>query len=158
MKPLHLFTRVIAVMLVALPVAWAPFTFAADGNAPLPLIIQSGLDSWTKGGGPDGAMYVWQKGGLFENSRRSGEMSSRLRQLNQALGSYLNYEVLRADSIGKSSEVLYLAMNFQRGAVFARFVLYRADKSWVVQDLDLGTRPEAIMPWMSFAGERSGDY
>lgn len=128
---------------------------AADSSPALPAIIQAGFDSWAKGGGVEGAIYLWQKGGLLEGSNRAAEVSGRLHRASQNLGSSIGYEQLKLDSVGKSSLVLYLSLNFQRGAVYARFLLYHTDKSWVVQDMDFSTRPEAIMPWLSFAGERT---
>lgn len=128
---------------------------AADSNPVLPSVIQAGFDSWAKGGGVEGAIYLWQKGGLLEGSNRAADASGRLQRASQNLGSYVGCEQLRTDSIGKSSLVLYLSLNFQRGAVYARFLLYHTDKSWVVQDMDFSTHPEAIMPWLSFAGERN---
>jgi hypothetical protein len=128
---------------------------AADSNPALPPVIQAGFDSWAKGGGVEGAIYLWQKGGLLEGSNRAAEASGRLHRASQNLGSSVGWEQLKMDSIGKSSLVLYLSLNFQRGAVYARFLLYHTDKNWVVQDMDFSTRPETIMPWLSFAGERS---
>ncbi len=131
--------------------------FMVGAAEPVPPVIQAGFESWTKGGGVQGAVYLWQKGGLMDGDGRVSELSSRLQRVAQALGGYSTYELLKTDPIGKSSQVLYLAMNFQRGAVFARFVLYRTEKAWVVQEMDFSTRPEAIMPWLSFAGERTSE-
>jgi hypothetical protein len=47
------------------------------------------------------------------------------------------------------------AINFERGAVYARFVVYHAERDWVVQNMDFSTRPESILPWLSFAGDRA---
>jgi hypothetical protein len=44
--------------------------------------------------------------------------------------------------------VIYLSINYERGAVFARFLLYRA-QDWVVQSMDFNYRPEALMPWLA---------
>ena len=145
------FAQTLAVIFFLAPVLIS----AADSSLALPAIIQAGFDSWAKGGGVEGAIYLWQKGGLLEGSNRAAEASGRLHRASQNLGSYVGCEQLKMDSIGKSSLVLYLSLNFQRGAVYARFLLYHADKSWVVQDMDFSTRPEAIMPWLSFAGERT---
>jgi len=41
-------------------------------------------------------------------------------------------------------------MIFERGIVYARFLVCRADKDWVVQTMDFNTKPEAIMPWLTF--------
>jgi hypothetical protein len=43
-------------------------------------------------------------------------------------------------------------MNFERSAIYARFMLYRNDKAWVLQNMDFNPRPEAIMPWLAFEG------
>ena len=148
------FTKTISVLGLGLACWASPFlTTAADANSPLPAVIQAGFDSWVKGGGVDGAVYVWQKGGVLEG--RAAEMSNRLRRASQTLGNYLDSEQLKRDPIGRSSEVIYLSINFQRGAVYARFLMYHTDKGWVVQDMDFSTRPEAIMPWLAFAGERT---
>jgi hypothetical protein len=128
---------------------------AADSNLAMPAAIQAGFDSWSKGGGFDGAMYIWQKGGIMEGDRRAAELAGQLRNFNQAAGNFKSHEILRTDRIGKSSQVLYLSLNFERGAVYARFLLYRTDKNWVVQDMDFNTRPETIMPWLALAAEKS---
>ena len=130
---------------------------AEGSNGAIPSVIQAGFDSWTKGAGPGGAVDIWGKGGLMEGDRKAAESANRLRRANQSLGGYMSYEVLKTDGIGRSSEVLYLSLNFQRGAVYARFLMYHTDKGWVVQNMDFSTQPEAIMPWLSFAGERNTD-
>jgi len=130
---------------------------AAESNPSLPEIIQAGFDSWSRGAGFDGALYIWQKGGLMEGDRRTAELSNRVRRVSQALGNYSGCELLKTEPIGKSSEVFYLALSFQRGAIFARFVLYRTEKGRVVQDMDFSPRPEAILPWITFAADRNAD-
>src|SRR5271157_2281007 len=86
---------------------------AADASPPLPAIIQAGFDSWAKGGGSDGAIYVWQKGGLMEADRKPAESTEYLRRVNQAGGNYRSCELLKTDGIGKSSHVVYLSINFE---------------------------------------------
>ncbi len=60
---------------------------------------------------------------------------------------------MRTKRVSQNSEVIYLAMNFERGAVYGRFRVYCTDGDWVVQNMDFSTRPEAVMPWLSFEGE-----
>ena len=72
------------------------------------------------------------------------------RRIDRLLGNYQNFEAIDAKPIGKTSQIVYLSMNFERGAVFAKFTLYRTAKDgWVVQHMDFNTRPEAIMPWLA---------
>jgi hypothetical protein len=48
-------------------------------------------------------------------------------------------------------------VNFEQAAVYGRFLLYRADKGWVVQNMDFSPKPEAIMPWLAFEGGTYGE-
>ena len=66
------------------------------------------------------------------------------------LGNYKSYELIETKGIGQTSRTVYLSMIFERGIVYARFLVCRADKDWVVQDMDFNTKPEAIMPWLTF--------
>ncbi len=125
----------------------------AQPAASLPPVIQAGFALWAKGGGIDVVLAEWQKGGLLEGDRASAQ-SNYFKRLNWATGSFKGYDVLQAKTIGRSSQVLYLSINFERGAVYGRFVLYRAEKGWVVQNMDFSTKPEAVMPWLAFEGER----
>ena len=98
---------------------------------------------------------AWQKGGLLEGDRKVAAQSNYLRRAVQAVGNYNSYDLIEAKRIGLSSQIIYLSINFERGAVYARFVLYRSNKNWVVQNMDFSTQPEAVMPWLSFEG---GNY
>ena len=130
---------------------WLTQVVAAGANSFVPPVIQDGFAGWTKGGALF-AFDAWQKGGFLEDSRKAASQSSYFRRLDQALGNYKSYDLVETKAIGPSSEILYLAINFERGAVYARFLVYRTDKAWVVQDMDFTTKPEAIMPWVAFQG------
>jgi hypothetical protein len=51
----------------------------------------------------------------------------------------------------------YLSINFERGAVFGRFVFYQTGKEWVVQDMDFSVKPETIMPWLALEAGSSAE-
>ena len=124
---------------------------AAETNSTLPTVLQTGLALWVKNGA-DFALETWPKGGILEGDRKVNVLKNYFRRMDRTLGNYQSSELLESKSIGQTSRVLYLAMNFQRGAVYARFHLYRTEKGWVVQNMDFSTRPEAIMPWLAFEG------
>ena len=91
----------------------------------------------------------------MEGSNKAAGQAQYLRNLNQALGNYKSHEMLESKGVGRSSQVIYLSINFDRGVVYGRFLMYRAEKDWVVQNMDFSHRPEAIMPWLAFEGERA---
>ncbi len=132
--------------------ALAPLqTGAADSDAALPPVLQSGLALWPKGG-VNLAMDAWQKGGLLEGDSKVAAQVNYFRRLDRALGDYNSCGAIDAKKISQTSQILYLSLNFARGAVYGRFVLYLRDKSWVVQNMDFSTKPEAMMPWLAFEG------
>jgi hypothetical protein len=126
-------------------------TGAADPDGALPPILQSGLALWTKGG-VSLALDAWQKGGLLEGDRKIPAQVNYFKRLDRALGDYKSCELIESKKFGQNSQIIYLSLNFARGAVYGRFVLYLRDKNWVVQNMDFSTKPEAIMPWLAFEG------
>lgn len=105
----------------------------------------------------DSVLNVWQKGGLLEGDNKVSSLASYLRRVSQYACNYQSHEVLQTKPIGRSARVLYLVVNFERGAVYGRFLLYRSQGDWVVQNMDFNTRPEALMPWLALEGDRTAE-
>ena len=127
----------------------------AGANLSLPPFIEAGFESWAKGGGVDAILGAWQKGGLMEGSNKAASQAGYFRSFSQTLGSYKSHEFIESKGVSRASQVIYLSINFERGVVYGRFLLYRTEKDWVVQNMDFSERPEAIMPWLAFEGERT---
>jgi hypothetical protein len=125
---------------------------AADPNSSLPKVIEDGLSLWAKRGEIDLALDARQKGGILEGDNKIRVLSNYFRQLDRTMGNYKSRELLETKRIGQTSQVVYVALNFERAAVYGRFVLYRSSEEWVVQNMDFSTKPEAIMPWLIFEG------
>ena len=125
-----------------------------SGSAAVATVVQDGLAIWPKKGASY-AFDIWQKGGLLEDDRKPQIQVNYFRRLDRVLGNYRSYEVIDTKQISPNSQVLYLSMNFERVAMYARFVLYNGEKGWVVQNMDFSPKPEAIMPWLAF---NEGNY
>ena len=115
-------------------------------------VIQRGFNAWERVGDAGVALNEWKKGGLMERSSKIGLEAAYFQRMGPTLGKYQSFDMISAKPVSKSSEVVYLSVNFEHGVVFGRFLLYRSDKGWVVQDMDFSARPEAVMPWLSFEG------
>jgi hypothetical protein len=124
---------------------------AAEPGAQIPSLLQNGFTVWAKQG-VSYAFDVWKKGGLLENDNKPAVLSNYFRGLDRTLGNYRTYEAINTKQINGSSQIVYLAINFEHAAVYGRFLLYRADKDWVVQNMDFSLKPELIMPWLAFEG------
>ena len=129
---------------------------AADSSAPVPSLIQGGFSLWAKKGASY-AFDVWKIGGLMEGDNKPAALASYFSRMDRTIGNYKSYEVITTKTIGQASQIVYLSMNFEQAAIYGRFLLYRADKGWVVQNMDFSPKPEAIMPWLAFAGGTYGE-
>ena len=144
-KPYHL-----ALCLWAAALLLPFLATAASSNQRLPEIIEAGFAVWAKGGGIDAIMMSWQRGGVMEGSNKAATVAQYIRSLAGTLGSYKSHEMIQSKSISQSSQVIYLCVNFERGIVYGRLLMYHTDKHWVVQNMDFNERPEAIMPWLAY--------
>jgi hypothetical protein len=127
----------------------SPHLRAADAGGTVPAIIESGFAAFAKGS-PELAMDAWRKGGLLETDSKPGAQAETFRQMERTIGSYKSFDLIETKRLSKSSQIVYLTINFERAAVYARFLIYRADKEWVVQNMDFSLKPEALMPWLAF--------
>lgn len=91
----------------------------------------------------------------MEGSNKAATQAGYLRNLSRGLGNYKSHELIQSKEISRASQVIYLSINFERGVVYSRFLVYRTEKDWVVQNMDFSDRPEAVMPWLAFEGEKT---
>jgi hypothetical protein len=129
-----------------------PACAAGSGQA-LPPLLEAGFLSWAKGGGVDAILNGWQRGGLMEGGSKAAVQARYFRNLSSTLGNYRSRELIQSKTVSQWSEVIYISINFERGLVYGRFLLYKTEKDWVVQNMDFSERPEAIMPWLAVQGE-----
>lgn len=91
----------------------------------------------------------------MEGSNKAATQAGYFRNLSQTLGTYRSHEIIQSKGVSRASQVTYLSINFERGVVYGRFLFYQTEKDWVVQNMDFSDRPEAIMPWLAFEGEKT---
>jgi hypothetical protein len=127
-------------------------TTATPTTAPVPAIVQRGFTAWVKNRDASWAFDQWKLGGLLERDNKPSVLARYFARNDANIGSFKNYELVNTKPISQNSVVLYLCLNFDRAAVYGRFVVYRTDKDWVVQDMDFSPKPETMMPWLAFEG------
>ena len=148
MHTLKMLSMAVVIFMVAIA---ASAQSANSTTITVPAVIDAGFALWPKGGAGS-ALDQWQKGGLIEGDPKVVAEAKYFKRIDPAVGNYKSYEVVDARRISASSQVLYLAINFDRAAVYCRFLLYRIDDNWVVQNMDFNLKPELIVPWLAFAG------
>lgn len=130
---------------------------AADSDWQSPAVVEQGFQAWAKNRNASYAMDIWKKGGLLENDRKPVTLANYFRHLDGTIGNYKSYEVINVKPIGERSQIIYVALHFERVAVYGRFLMYHAENGWVVQNMDFSTKPEAIMPWLAFTDVNYSD-
>ncbi len=157
MKTIPLFALLASLATTSLLCRAQPVAPASPPSpATVPPIIDAGFATWTKNG-LSFALDLWQKGGLLEGTPKVVALAKYFKRIEPAVGNFKSYEYIDTRRIGASSQVVYVGVNFDRAAVYGRFLLYRVDENWVVQNLDFNVRPEMIVPWLAFAGADSAD-
>jgi hypothetical protein len=127
----------------------SPTPTAADSST-VPAIILNGFKAWGAKADASYAFDIWKKDGVLEYDNKPSKLSGYFKSMDRTIGNFKSYEIIQTKHIGDSSEVIYLTANFDHAAVYGRFLLYHADKDWVVQNMDFSVRPELVMPWLAF--------
>jgi hypothetical protein len=133
-----------------------PFSRArAQGEAtvPVPAIIVKGFGLWAKNREASWAFDTWQAGGLLERDAKPATLSRYFARHDINLGPYKSFEVMDTKRLSQNSFVLYICINFDKAAMFGRFMMYRTERDWVVQNMDFSPNPEAVVPGLTFEGE-----
>jgi hypothetical protein len=129
-----------------------PTAGAADADTRIPAIIEEGFKVWAAKDASY-AFDVWKKGGLLESDAKPATLARYFARMDHTIGNYKSYETIQSKTISQSSKIVYLSVNFEQAAIYGRFLVYHGANGWVIQNMDFSPKPEAIMPWLSFAGE-----
>jgi hypothetical protein len=125
----------------------------ADISPSIPSVVQKGLRLY-ESGGPEPAFDTWRHGGLLDGAGRTETDVRNFKEMVSPIGNYVSCDLIESREIGRTSRIVYLSMNFERGVVYASFLVYNAQKDWVVQKMDFNTKPETIMPWLALEGPK----
>lgn len=111
----------------------------------LPSIIASGLEAY-KEKGPDDAVRARIKGSGIDGSKDALSQANVLRQVQDYYGAYQAYEVVSIRKLTPKTQVVYLVLDYEKGPLFAKFVVYRSDQGWILANFSFNTKEEAILP------------
>jgi hypothetical protein len=112
---------------------------------PAPRLIQSGFDIY-KLEGPDDAVKAWLKGSLLEEDKQALSQANALRQAQGFFGAYRSYDVVHETDISPSVHILYLAINYEKGPLFAKFNIFRTDHGWILSSFEFNLLSEKLFP------------
>jgi len=111
----------------------------------IPKIVLSGLDAY-KAEGADAAMKAWIKGSPLDGSKDALSQANVLRQIQDYYGSYKTFDLIHTRNLSPIIKVVYLALNYEKGPLFAKFVVYQTEQGWILTTFTFNTKEELILP------------
>jgi hypothetical protein len=110
-----------------------------------PGIVSTGLKEY-KDNGPEAAIKAWIKGSAVETSVEAQSQANLFRQVETLYGKYIGNELVMTKEINKTSSMVYLTLNYEKGPVFASFLVYKNGGNTIIAMFNFNTKPEAILP------------
>jgi hypothetical protein len=116
-------------------------------NSPdlLPPFIVTGMNAY-KSVGPEAAVKAWVEDSALANSKDALDQAGYLHQTQELYGPFQNYALISTRVITPRTRVVYVVMEYEKGPLFAKFVVYRSAQRWLLTSLDLNVREEMILP------------
>jgi hypothetical protein len=138
--------RRIAFLLCMSAVLLGPASFGQDPSGEIPKILSSGFDSY-KMGGPGEAIRTWLRGSPAEGSQDAMNQFAVLRSAQDVYGAYRGFEIVSARQISPSTRIVYMTLDYEKGPLFAKFVLYHSEQlGWIVTNLLFNTNETEVLP------------
>lgn len=114
-------------------------------EAQVPKIIDSGFDAY-KATGPDDAIKAWLKGSPIEGSKDAMSQANVLRTVQEYYGAYRSWDFVSTRNLTPSTRILYLVIDYEKGPLFGKFVIYHADPGWIVTSFTFNTNEASVFP------------
>ncbi len=111
----------------------------------VPKVILSGLDAY-KAEGPEAAVKTWIQGSAIEGSKDALSQANLLREVQDYYGAYKGFDVIRSRNLSPTTRFIYIILDYEKGPLFAKFVVYRVEQGWILVSFTFNTKLEAIAP------------
>ncbi len=134
---------VIVALIVVCLCLLAPISALAEND--LPNIVVTGLNDY-KTKGPEAAVKAWIKGSAFETSLEALSQANTFKQVETMYGAYTGYQVIKVKGITRTSKIVYLSMDYEKGPLFASFLTYKSGDKWFLASFTFNMKPEVILP------------
>jgi hypothetical protein len=99
-----------------------------------------------KNEGPEAAIKAWIKGSPIDGSRDALSQANVLRQVQDFYGAYKSYELIKSRDLTPTTRILYFTLDYEKGPLFAKFLIYRTEQGWIVVNFAFNTKEEVIIP------------
>jgi len=111
----------------------------------VPLFIVNGINAY-KSVGPEAAIKSWTEFGAMQDSKEASDQAAYLHQVQSLYGPLEGYAFIASRILSPRTRVIYLSFDYERGPLFAKFVIYRSSQRWLLTSLDFNIREEMVLP------------
>lgn len=138
--------RRMALLWCVIGVLSAPLAHSqSDGGSALPKIVAAGFDSY-RTAGPDEAMRVWLRNSPLEGTADVGTQEQILHAAGGRFGPWRAYEVISIRPVSPTTRIVYMTLDYDKGPLFAKFVLYHSGVGWIVTNLLFSPNDAEVLP------------
>lgn len=111
----------------------------------LPPVVIAGLEAY-RSKGPDEAVRTWIKGSPIDGSKDALSQANILRQIQDYYGTYESFEIAGSREITPRVRNIYLVLEFEKGPLFGKFMVYKTEQGWVLTSFLFNTKEAAVFP------------
>lgn len=91
----------------------------------------------------------------MEGSKDALAQANNLRQVEEFYGKYVDFHPIRRYAITSTSQICYLVMDYERGPLFAVFLVYKQKDRWSLVTFKFHTDCGQVWPSCTFATDKA---
>jgi len=119
-------------------------------------LVEAGAAAYVKEGA-SAAVQVWVEGSALQGNTQALSQANSLRQIEDFFGKPIGFEIITDNPIGSRSRMVLFVINYQKGALFARFQAYQVDGGrWVTTEFKFQTEAANVFPPQLVFGRSGG--
>ena len=121
------------------------FAGYSKGALVIPRIIVDGIEKYNFSGAEEG-VNIWLQYGGAQVRAKATLYADALRNAETLYGKFVGYHLVAIKPLSPSSALVYLVLNYERGPMFARYLVYKYKTTEYIPEIEFSLTPEAILP------------
>ena len=136
---------IIALSLMLLSVLWTSQVLGSVKTKDIPQPLADALAVYKKGDVRQFINTLVKDGPMAGNVEIKSQIAT-LEKIEMYYGKYQSYDILNIKRLSDSIRLVYLIINFEKGAVFGKLVAFKNKDKETVSSFVFHTKPEKVLP------------
>lgn len=111
----------------------------------IPSVVVDGMEKYHFNSA-DEAVKIWLQPTGEQSQETATTYADTLRDTEKVYGKFIDYHLISVKWLSPSTALVYLVLNYERGPLFVRFVVYEYKSTQLVTQIDFGLVPEVVFP------------